>query len=133
MTNKPKHALPVIHAMLICERVIVEEGSQKKTLVGIFSGITCRKLPLIWPELWLYVNLSDVVRRHIIKTELVCLEDNRQLLENKGILERKKLLDWELTWSFRGIRFGKLGTYAFRFWVDDDIIGEKYLHLRSAK
>jgi len=133
MTKKPRHTLPLIHAMLICERVIVEEGSKKKTLVGIFARITCKKLPLIWPELWLYINLSDVVRRHIIKTELVCLEDNRQLLEVKGILEPKKLLNWELAWSFRGIRFEKEGNYSFRFWVDDDIIGEKYLHLRSAK
>ena len=72
--------------MLICEKVIVEEGSKKKTLVGIFDNVTCKKLPLIWPELWLYINLSDVVQRHTMKTELVCLEDNRQLLEVKGIL-----------------------------------------------
>jgi hypothetical protein len=119
--------------MLICERVIVEQGSNKKTLVGIFARITYKKLPLIWPELWLYINLSDVVRRHSIKTELVCLEDNRQLLEVKGTLEPKKLLNWELVWQLRGIHFGKGGDYVFRFWVGDDIIGEKYLHLRSAK
>ena len=132
MTKKPRHALPVIHAMLVCERVIVEQGTSKKTLVGIFAGVTYKKLPLIWPELWLYINLSDVVRRHSIKTELVCLEDNRQLLEVKGILEPKKLLNWELVWQFKGIRFEKRGSYAFRFWVDDDVIGEKYFHLRSA-
>ncbi len=132
MINKARHTLPVIHAMLICEKVIVEQGSNKKTLVGIFASIACKELPLIWPELWLYINLSDVVRRHTIKTEVVCLEDNRQLLEIKGILEPKQLLNWELVWQLRGIRFEKEGSYAFRFWVDDDIIGEKYLHLRRA-
>ncbi len=131
MTKKPRHTLPIIHSIIICERVIVEEGSKKKTLVGIFGRINCKKIPMVWPELGVYIALSDVEQRYNMKLELVCLEDNRQLLQVKGILEPRKSLNWELIWTLRGIRFEKWGEHAFRFWVDDDIIGEKYLRLRS--
>ncbi len=131
MAKKPRHTLPIIHSMLICERVIVEEGNKKKTLVGIFDRINCKKTPMVWPELGVYIALSDVEQRYNMKLELVYLEDNRQLFQVKGILEPRKSLNWELIWTLRGIRFEKWGEHAFRFWVDDDIIGEKYLRLRS--
>ena len=131
MVEKPGHTLPIIHAIIICEKVIVEEGSKKKTLVGIFDRINCKRIPIVWSEMGVYIALSDVEQRFNMKLELVCLEDHHQLFEVKGILEPRKTLNWELIWNLRGIRFKKLGEHAFRFWVDNDIIGEKYLRLRG--
>jgi hypothetical protein len=126
-------ALPIIHAILICDKIITEANNKKKSLIGIFDTVYYTQLPLHWPELWVYVNLSDVLRQYSANIELVCLQDNRKILEIKGTLKPKKQPNWELAFRFKDIIFHKKGVYAFRFWVDEDVIGEKYIYLRSAK
>jgi len=124
--------LPVIHAMLICDKVITEANNKKKSLIGIFDTIYYTRLPLGWPELWVYINLSDVLAQYNVKIEMVCLEDNRKILEVTGILTPTEKPNWELAFRLRDIVFKEEGIYAFRFWLDDNVIGEKYLYVRSA-
>lgn len=78
----------------------------------------------------MYVSLSDVLTQYNIRVELVYSEDNRKILEITGTLAPKEKPNWELAFHFRDIVFEGKGVYAFRFWVDDDVIGEKYLYVR---
>ena len=129
MRKIPQHPLPIIHAILICDKVISEAINNKKSLFGVFDTIYYTQLPVAVPELWVYVNLSDVLERHIIRIELVCLDDNRKIVEIKSELPGKGEPNRELSYCFRNMIFEKDGTYVFRFWVDDDVIGEKYLRV----
>lgn len=125
----PQHALPIIHAILICDKVISEAINNKKSLIGVFDSIYYTQLPVAVPELWVYVNLSDVLEKHVIRIELVCLDDNRKIVEIKSELPSKGKPNRELSYCFRNMIFEKDGVYAFRFWVEDDVIGEKYLRV----
>lgn len=129
---RPK-PLPVVHAMLICDKIITEDKNKKKTLLGIFDRINCSQLPVKWPELSVYINLSDVASQYDIRIELVHLEDGRVRSEVKGMLQPKTKLNWELEFRFRNLQFDKEGIYAFRFWAGEDILQEKYLHVRCQK
>lgn len=132
MERIQQHPLPIIHAMLICDKVIAEEKTRKKSLIGVFDTFNYTQLPFAIPELWVYVNLSDVLEEHSIKIEFVHLDENRIIAEIKSKLSGKGNPNQELGYCFRNMRFEKDGTYVFRFWADDDVIGEKYLRVRRA-
>lgn len=121
--------LPVIHAMLICDKVISEEGTHKKSLIGIFDTIFYSRLPIAIPELWVYINLSDIVEEHSFRIELVYLDENRIIVEVKSKLPAKGKPNRELSYCFKNIVFERDGTYVFRFWAEDDVMGEKYLRI----
>ena len=70
--------LPVIHAFLICEKVITEVGTKKKTLVGVFDIITAPLFPCMHNELWVYVNIGDVLAEQKIKLELIYMDENNR-------------------------------------------------------
>lgn len=129
MKRVRQHPLPVIHAILICDKVISEEKTHKKNLIGIFDSIIYTRLPVAIPELWVYVNLSDVLEEHNTKVELVYLDENRMIVEVKSKLPAKGKPNRELSYCFKNIVFEKDGTYVFRFWAEDDVIGEKYLRV----
>lgn len=123
-----QYSLPVIHAILVCDKVISEEGTRKKSLIGVFDTINYTQLPFAVPELWVYVNLSDVLGEYSIRIELVHLDENRAIAKIKSKLRGKP--NQELGYCFRNMTFGKDGIYVFRFWVNDDVIGEKYLYVK---
>ena len=52
-----------------------------------------------------------------------------KIVEIKSELPGKGEPNRELSYCFRNMIFEKDGTYVFRFWVDDDVIGEKYLRV----
>lgn len=120
--------LPLVHAMLICEKVISEEKTRKKSLIGVFDTVYYLRLPVGIPELWIYVNLSDVVGKLTTRIELVYLNENRKVAEAKLELPEGRL-NREVGYCFKNMVFAKTGTYVFRFWVDDDVISEKYLNV----
>lgn len=130
MERTRQHSLPVIHAILICEKVISEERTRKKSLIGIFTTIRYNQLPVAIPELCVYVNLSDVLEEYVIKLELVYLDENKTMVEAKSKLPGKGNPNHELSYHFSNMAFEKDGAYAFRFWVGDEVIGEKYLSVR---
>lgn len=125
--------LPVIHAILICDKIITEDETHKKTLLGIFDSFYYTKLPIRAPELWVYVNLSDVTRKHDIKLDLVYLDDNKMIVQLEDKIPPSDGSGVELGFCFKDIRFDRAGVYAFRFWADNNVIGDKYIYVRRHK
>jgi len=128
MERMRQYSLPVIHAILVCDRVISEEKTRKKSLIGVFDTIYYTRLPFAIPELWVYVNLSDVLGEYSIRIELVHLDEERIIARIKSKLLGKP--NQEIGYCFKNMKFAIDGIYVFRFWVNDDVIGEKYLYLK---
>ena len=47
---------PHLNAMLICDTVITEVGTNKKSLIGLFENISASSFPA-YPSLSVFVNL----------------------------------------------------------------------------
>ena len=90
----------MIHAFLICEKVITEVGTKKKTLVGVFDIITAPRFPCMHNELWVYVNIGDILAEQKIKLELIYMDENKIIGEGTGILQKTEKLNWELAYCF---------------------------------
>lgn len=116
--------IPTVTAMLLCDQAIVEAGTNKKSLIGIFERVFGMVFPLAIPRLSVYVRIVDVQGLYPFQLRIVKLKDESLIAELKV---QGKLPDAmqasELVFNFLGLRIPEEGKYEFQLYT-----GETYLH-----
>lgn len=80
----PDAPIPSVVAMLVCDQIINEEGTNKKSLIGVFERVNAPSYPFVVPRLAIYVKLVDAVGHYDFKLRLVHLKDE-SLIADIGI------------------------------------------------
>ncbi|HEX4488513.1 MAG TPA: hypothetical protein VH088_19700 [Terriglobales bacterium] len=126
MLNSP---IPNVVAMLICDQVISEQGTNKKSLIGVFDNFSSLDFPVLIQRLAVYVKLADAEGDYLFKLRLVDLKDEKLIVE-LGI--PAKILDStqhsELALNFGNIPIPAEGKYEFQLYS-----GDEYLHRVTMK
>ena len=128
-------ALPSIKAMLICDNIITEMGSRKKSLIGVFEKIGAQKFPCTHFSLGLYVNFTDAFGKYEFKLELFDIEKQEATATAK-IPEASisdKLGTGELVFNLKGLKFSHPGKYEFRIYANDRLLGTKSFGVEEVK
>ena len=118
---------PILKAMLLCDTTLVEDGTHKRSLIGIFDSIRGTQFPTIHPSMSVYVQFRDIQGVFDFTLELVDLADEKSL--NKAVVKQFKVQDrfrdCELVFNLMSVKFEHPGDYEFRIYVDDCIFGQK--------
>jgi hypothetical protein len=120
------NSLPVFKAMLICDQAIREEGTGKTSLIGIFENIHARSFPARHSSLAVYAMMTDAQGDYTIRLDLVRLDDLMTIGRGQGPMtfeDRRKTT--EITFTLTGLQFDGPGTYEFRLYADDRLVGHK--------
>ena len=105
---------PSVVAMLICDQIIVEQGSGKKRLIGIFENLNTFAFPT-QARMALYVKLMDVDGRYDFLVRIVNLKNETKLAEiNAPNIELTRESMAELVINIAGIVFQEAGKYEFQ-------------------
>ena len=118
---------PILKAMLLCDQTIVEEGTHKRTLIGLFDRIKAAKFPTFHPSMSVYVQFREIEGKFDFALELFDLEENRALHRAliKDYAVKDKSRDCELVFNLFSVKFDRPGDYEFRIYVNDLIFGQK--------
>jgi uncharacterized protein DUF6941 len=81
---------PGCKAIVLCDYAIIEAGSGKVSLVGIFNQFTFATYPAPVPSFWLYVELLQGVRRYNLEVEIRDLTNDAVIARAKGIVAEFK-------------------------------------------
>ncbi len=119
---------PKTNAMLICDYVITEQGSNKKSLIGVFENINAGKFPCVHHGLCVYVKMTEGMGTYRFTLELVDLKNDKVI--GKGALPREvtiksPLTAHELVFNLKGLKFAHAGEYEFRMFANEKIFGQK--------
>ncbi len=119
---------PVANAVLICDKVITEEGTKKKSLIGIFEKIGSTKFPCMHYFLAVYVKLTNAMGEYVFSLDLVDLQ--KDVVVNKAEITRTiaihdPLATHELVFNLNGLKFDSPGKYEFRVMANSQIFGQK--------
>jgi hypothetical protein len=77
MGKQPKSKpLPKCKALLLCDQLIVEQGTEKLTLVGVFRELAFPEFPADTDPFVVFVQLVDGIGRYNITVEVLDLEDD---------------------------------------------------------
>ncbi len=128
MTQTPN---PVVKAFLVCDQIIHDAQTGKKSLIGVFHELRAERFPAVHPVLWIYANLTDARGRYTFEIRFVDMERNNVL--GKGtppeISIPGPLQTTELSAQLRNIQLPAPGTYEFHLLVNDDLIATKAIRV----
>ena len=118
---------PILKAMLLCDQTIVEEGTRKRSLIGIFDRVKVSQLPTMHPSMSVYVQFREIEGVFDFTLELYDLSGGKTLHKAmvKGFKVQEKSRDCELVFNLLSVRFEHEGGYEFRIYVNDMIFGQK--------
>ncbi len=116
--------IPSVAAMLVCDQVITGQGTNKKSLIGIFQRVQSPAFPVVIPRFGIYVKLLDVVGTIDFKMRVVKLDDESLLAEMEApIKDQDPSQPTELAISLQNFQFPQPGIYEFQLYAND-----VYLH-----
>ena len=118
---------PILKAMLLCDQTLVEEGTRKRTLIGLFDRIKASQFPTVHPAMSVYVQFREIEGVFDFSLELFDLERTRPLNRAvvKGFKVQDRFQDCELVFNLLSIKFEHHGEYEFRIYVNDLVFGQK--------
>jgi len=128
-------AVPKVNAFLICDAIIQEAGTNKKSLIGVFHNIHSPSFPCTHFSMSIYANVSDAQGEYAFDLKLVDLQTLAQIgratLPPVNITDR--LRPAELCISLRGITFPQAGKYEYQLYGNGDLVAAKVLEVLEAK
>ena len=133
MSGQPSEALygprPTVQALLLCDYVITEEGTRKKTLVGVFDIIN---IPHTAPNpearlvgARVYARLLDAMGRYIFRLDCVQVEGERVIARavTPPIGVDDRLAPVDVTIEAPVVSFSEPGRYEFRLYANNAYVG----------
>lgn len=118
---------PILKAMLLCDQTLVEEGTHKRTLIGLFDRIRAPQFPTVHPSMSVYVQFREIEGVFDFTLELVDLEKSRSL--NKAVIRQFRVedrsRDCELVFNLMSVKLDHAGDYEFRIYVNESVFGQK--------
>ena len=118
---------PILKAILLCDQTIVEEGTRKRSLIGIFDRVKAAQLPTMHSSMSIYVQFREIEGLFDFTLELYDLSAektlHRAVIPNFKVQEKSR--DCELVFNLLSVRFDHEGGYEFRIYVNDMIFGQK--------
>lgn len=123
--------IPKINAMLLCDSVITEIGTNKKSLIGIFENIYAPAFPCNHYHLSVYIKFTSAQGKYHFKLELVDISNDKIIGKGEipGLNVSDKLGSYELAFNLMGLKFGHEGKYEFRIFADNKFLDSKIFNV----
>ena len=120
-------APPVIKAFLICDYVIHEQDTNKKSCIGIFHQINAPSFPCRHGQLSIYANLTNALGEYAFKLSLIHLKDGTEIGTGATppLTIPDRLQTAELAFRLQNIVFPQPGKYEFRLEANEQLLATK--------
>ena len=119
--------------MIICDTVIQDIKTSKKSLIGLFSQINAVRKPIQHPKMTVFLVLTEGNGRY--ECELRCVRDDDDTVimkANGGIDFKSPQQVLELAFDLNGPVFPDFGHYRFEFFAEGEpVISRKFRVARA--
>lgn len=118
---------PSVQAFLVCDQVIEDSLTRKKSLIGIFTHLQAAIFPFQHQHMGLYFCLTDAEGTYHFDIDLIYLNDEqlvcRATLPNILILDRLQISDFGI--NIPSLIIPAPGRYEFRLRMEGHLIAQK--------
>jgi hypothetical protein len=112
--------------MVLCDLVITDVESNKKSLIGLFDHVESAAMPCVVHELNVYLCLTDGHGR--LPVTIVCVfgDEGEELFRGQAeVCFEDPLQVVELHFVFPNAQFPRAGEYRFQFFADGSLLRER--------
>ena len=126
-------ARPTVKAILICDQIIHEHGTNKKSLIGIFQDIHLGKFPFRYPRIAVYVNLTDAHGKYVLELKLLAAGEGKEIGRGRTPVVEidSPLRTCEFALQIQNLVFKRHGVHEFQVYANDDLIATKVFRVKS--
>ena len=121
---------PIAQALVICDQIIEEAGTQKKSLIGIFNNVYAATFPIQHPKMCVYASLTNGRGKMQIELRGVRVGDAGS--EEKRILSLSGTIQFpdpnqvvEMVFNLNGVPFERAGLHTFELYCAGSFLLEK--------
>ena len=118
---------PIIQAFVVCDTVIIDSLTGKKSIIGAFTHLWAQTFPCHHPQMGVYFCLTDAQGNYEFSIQLAYLDKDqivgKATLSPIEIKDRLEIHDFGL--NIPSILFPGPGRYEFRLYADDQFITQK--------
>jgi hypothetical protein len=126
MSEHEPSAAPTLVSLLLCDQVIDDKLSNKKSAIGIFNTILVPKLPTVIQQMAILASVTEIIGRVELEIRLVRDNDNVVLFSGRGAVEAPDpLAVVDLLFAMQGIRIPEPGQYAFELLGRGALLGRR--------
>jgi len=126
MSEPENVAPPTLVALLICDQVIDDRLTNKKSAIGLFNAILVPRFPTVIQQMTVMASLTEIQGRAPLELRLVRDADNEPLFGTKGHVDAPNpLATIDLVFTMHGIRIEAAGQYAFELLCGGEPLGRR--------
>lgn len=121
--------------VLFCESVHRDRDTGKFHLLGISNLLTFSELPATLPIAQLFLSFIEVNGPYNLRIQIVDInEENEPIFQTSGRMEGlDPLKEFQFAMPLVGIEFPEAGEYRLQVIIDDQVLTERKLAVRTAE
>lgn len=117
-------------AIVVCDQIIEDKLTSKKSLIGIFNQIAAHTFPCRHAHMAVFVSLTEGRGQSNARLRIVHDETGNVAAELNGQIQFPDIhAVVELNFDLVGLVFPKPGLYSIEFYCDDALILERRFHV----
>ncbi|MGE0479796.1 MAG: hypothetical protein AB7Q17_04925 [Phycisphaerae bacterium] len=126
MSDLPRGALPTLVSLLVCDQVIDDRLTNKKSAIGMFNMIIVPHIPAQVPHIAVLASLTEISSRAELEIRLARDADDTVLFSGRGAVEAPNpLAVVDLVFTMQRLQFPAAGQYAFELWAGGEMLGRR--------
>ena len=130
MSDKPATAVPTLVSLLVCDQVIDDRLTNKKSAIGLFNTVVVPAFPTRIQQMAVMATLTEIGGRTPLQLRLMRDEDNHVLMKTTGHVEAPDPLSMvDLVFAMQGVPIEKPGQYAFELLSGPELLGRRRFHV----
>jgi hypothetical protein len=130
MADGPAYGSPTLVSLLICDQVIDDKLTNKKSAIGLFNTILTASLPAKVQQLVVLASLTDINTRTPLELRLNRDSDNTVLFSTRGSVEAPNpLAIVDLVFNLQGLILPAAGQYAFELYAGAELLNRRRFHV----
>lgn len=126
MDERRTAAAPSLVSLLLCDQVIDDRLSNKKSAIGIFNTIVVARVPTSINQVAILASLTEIAGRAELEVRLVRDSDDEVVFSGRGMVEAPNpLAVVDLLFAMQGVRIPEPGQYAFELLSGAALLGRR--------
>src|SRR3990172_9339125 len=120
--------VPCLLAALICDKMFLEVGTEKHTIVGVFENLAAPEFPAMHPRMTFFFQLTNGHGKTPVSVKLVHVQESgdEELYSQTMDLEFndvRQTVSGGMT--INGLRIPQEGEYRFQIYARGELLGER--------
>lgn len=132
MPGNSEASAPSLVTLLICDQVIDDRLTGKKSAIGLFNRVNVPKVPAQIPLVTVMATLTEIRERCPLELRLLRDADNAVLIGSRGFVDAPDPLAMvDLVFALQGVRVPSEGQYAFELLAEGELLGRRRFHVMT--